>query len=57
MQPNSLKGLTADELTGDLRQTSSQGKWQGGQFQQLVDTLQLLLMDLANVKAARVVDW
>jgi len=57
VQPNSLKGLTADELTGDLRQTSSQGKWQGGQFQQLVDTLQLLLMDLANVKAARVVDW
>ncbi len=57
VQPNSLKGLSADEITGYLRQTSSQGKWQGWQFQQLVDALQLLLVDLADVKAARVVDW
>ena len=57
VQPNSLKGLSADEITDYLRQGSSQGKWQGWQFQQLVDALQLLLVDLAEVEAARVVDW
>jgi len=55
--PTSLKGLSADEITGYLQQASSQGKWQDWQFRQLVDALQLLLVDLADVKAARVVDW
>jgi integron integrase len=57
VKPNSLTELSADEITGYLRQTSSQGKWQDWQFRQLVDALQLLLVDLANVKAAKVVDW
>ncbi len=57
LKPSSLKGLSADEVTGYLQQASSQGKWQDWQFRQLVDALQLLLVDLADVKAARVVDW
>ena len=55
VQPNSLKGLTTDDITGYLRQTSSQGKWQEWQFRQMVDALQLLLVDLAGVKAAGLV--
>jgi hypothetical protein len=51
-QPNSLKGLSADEMTGYLRETSSQGKWQDWQFRQLVDALQLLLGDLVLVAHA-----
>mgnify|MGYP006267597963 CR=1 FL=1 len=57
VKPNALTGLSAEEITGYLRATSSQGKWQDWQFRQLVDALQLLLVDLADVKAARVVDW
>ena len=57
VKPSSLKGLSADEITGYLRQTSSRRKWQDWQFRQLVDALQLLLVDLADVKSAQVVDW
>ena len=57
VKPSSLKGLSADEITGYLRQTSRQGKWQDWQCRQLVDALQLLLVDLADVKSARVIDW
>ena len=39
VQPNSLKGLSADEITGYLHQTSSPGKWQDWQFRQMVDAL------------------
>jgi hypothetical protein len=44
-------------LPPNLQQTSSQGKWQDWQFRQVVDALQLLLVDLAGVKAAQLVDW
>jgi hypothetical protein len=57
VQPNSLKDLSREEITGYLQQTSSQGKWQDWQFRQVVDALQLLLVDLAGVKAAQLVDW
>jgi integron integrase len=57
VQPNSLKDLSREEMTGYLQQTSSQGKWQDWQFRQVVDALQLLLVDLAGVKAAQLVDW
>ena len=57
VHPNSLKGLATDDITGYLRQTSSQGKWQDWQFRQMVDALQLLLVELADVKSAQVVDW
>ncbi len=36
---------------------SREGKWRDWQFRQLVDALQLLLVELADVKAARQVDW
>ncbi len=57
LKPSSLKRLSSDQITGYLRETSSQGRWQDWQFRQLVDALQLLLVDLAQVKAAQVVDW
>lgn len=57
LKPNSLKRLSSDQITGYLREISSQGRWQDWQFRQLVDALQLLLVDLAQVKAAQVVDW
>ena len=57
LRPSSLQKLPADAISGYLRRASSQGKWQDWQFRQLVDALQLLLLDLAQVKAAERVDW
>ena len=57
LKPASLTQLSAEQMTGYLRQASSTGQWQDWQFRQLVDALRLLLVDFAQVKAAQAVDW
>jgi integron integrase len=57
LRPESLSRLTAEQVTGYLQEVSSQAQLTGWQFRQLVDSLQLLLVDLAQVDAGKGVDW
>lgn len=57
VRPGSLAGLSAEEVTGYLQEASSRPGLADWQVRQLVDALQLLLVDLAQVPAGRGVDW
>jgi integron integrase len=55
--PKSLAELTRDRITDYLRRLSTDTKLTDWQFRQVVDALQLLLVDLAQVSAGKEVDW
>lgn len=57
VRPESLSRLTEGEVTGYLQQVSSRSNLVDWQFRQLVDALQLLLVDLAQVHTGKMVDW
>jgi integron integrase len=52
-----LSLLSSAEIAGYLWQVSSGNRLAGWQFRQAADALQLLLVDLAQVPAAKQVDW
>jgi hypothetical protein len=57
VRPESLSRLTEGDVTGYLQQVSSRSRLVDWQFRQVVDALQLLLVDLAQVPAGKGVDW
>ena len=57
LHPETLSQLTRQQITGYFQEVSSQGRLQNWQFRQLVDAIQLLLVDLAQVQEAKLVDW
>ncbi len=57
VRPDSLKQITADQVTGYLQQASTRQGLAGWQFRQAVDALQMLLIDLAQAPAGKSVDW
>jgi integron integrase len=57
MRPESLRELTREDITGYLQEVSSRRRLDDWQFRQLVDALQLLIVDLAQVPAGNAVDW
>ncbi len=56
-RPESLSRLTAEQIIGYVQKVSSVAQLADWQFRQLVDALQLLLVDLAQVPTGKVVDW
>lgn len=56
-RPGSLARLTAEEISGYLQEVSAQARLADWQFGQLIDSLQLLLVDLAGCPAAKAIDW
>jgi integron integrase len=57
VRPESLRELTREDITGYLQEVSSRRRLDDWQFRQLVDALQLLIVDLAQVPAGNAVDW
>jgi hypothetical protein len=57
VRPESLSRLAAEQITGYLQQASSDSHLAEWKFRQLVDALQRLLVDLAQVPAGKAVDW
>jgi hypothetical protein len=56
-QSRPLSQLTKDEVAGYFARVSSENRLADWQFRQLVEAMQLLLVDLAQVSAAKEVDW
>jgi integron integrase len=52
-----MSQLTKDDVAGYFARASSENRLADWQFHQLVDAIQLLLVDLAQVSAAKEVDW
>lgn len=57
LRPASLSTLTGAQVTAYLKRVSSDSKLADWQFRQVVDAIQLLLVDLAQVSAVKQVDW
>lgn len=57
IRPESLRELSREDITGYLQEVSSHRRLDDWQFRQLVDALQLLIVDLAQVPAGNAVDW
>ncbi len=57
MRPDSLSALTGGDVDTFFRETLEAGQLCDWQFRQLVDAVQLLVVDLAQVKAGQAVDW
>jgi integrase len=57
LRPESLKALTKDQITGYFQESSSAGNLLDWQFRQLVDAIQLLVVDLAQLPVGREIDW
>jgi integron integrase len=57
VRPKPLSALTGKEVTDYFKRILSTDKLADWQFRQVVDALQLLLVDLAQVSAGKQVDW
>ena len=57
MRAQSLSELTGEEVDTFFRESLEGGRLTDWQFRQLVDSVQLLVVDLAQAKAGREVDW
>ena len=57
MRPDSLSELTGEDVDTFFRETLEAGRLTEWQFRQLVEAVQLLVVDLAQVKAGNEVDW
>lgn len=57
LRPTSLSALSGKEVTDYFQGLSRKSKLTDWQFRQVVDALQLLLVDLAQVSAGKQVDW
>ena len=57
MRPDSLSELTGEDVDTFFRETLEAGRLTEWQFRQLVEAVQLLVVDLAQVKAGNKVDW
>jgi integron integrase len=57
MPVEKLSQLTLDDIEGWLRQTSARRKLDAWQFRQMVEAVQLLVVDLAQVPGGKLVDW
>jgi integron integrase len=57
VRPGSLARLSAEQVTSYLQNASGRPGLADWQFRQVVDALQLLLVDLAQVPAAKSVEW
>lgn len=57
VKPRPLSALRAEEVTEYLRVAKDRNDLEAWQVRQIVDALRLLLVNLAQLKAARGVDW
>ena len=57
MRPDRLSDLTLDDITGYFQKVSDEGRLNVWQFRQMVEAVQLLVVDLAQVKCGNSVDW
>ncbi len=57
MRPDRLSDLTLDDITGYFQKISGDGCLNAWQFRQMVEAVQLLVVDLAQVMCGNSVDW
>ena len=57
VRPESLPALSKDQITAYFQEVSSRGELSEWQFRQMVDAIQLLIVELAGVRAGSEIDW